>query len=170
VLKLAARAASNADPNAGELVAEALQHTEQANAELRELAHGILPAALTRSGLRAGVESLVSRVSLPVKVDVSVERLPASLEATAYFVVSEALTNVVKHAEADRAEVMARVERGELRVEVRDDGVGGARGDHGTGLGGLADRVSALDGRFVLDSPPGGGTCVCAFLPISDQG
>jgi signal transduction histidine kinase len=169
VLKLAERAASSADPNAGELVAEALQHTEQANSELRELAHGILPAALTRSGLRAGVESLVSRVSVPVKVDVSVERLPAGLEATAYFVVSEALTNVVKHARAARAHVMAQVERGELRVEVRDDGVGGARGGHGTGLGGLADRVSALDGRFVLDSPPGGGTCVCAFLPISDQ-
>jgi signal transduction histidine kinase len=170
VLKLAARATSNADPNAGELVAEALQHAEQANSELRELAHGILPAALTRSGLRAGVEALVSRVSLPVRVDVSVERLPAGLEATAYFVVSEALTNVVKHARAARAHVTAQVEGGKLRVEVRDDGVGGAGGGHGTGLGGLADRVSALDGRFLLDSPPGGGTRVCALLPIPDQG
>ena len=95
----------------------------------------------------------MSRVSLPVSVDVSVERLPAGVEATAYFVVSEALTNVVKHAQAAGAAVTARVEDGELRVEVRDDGVGGARGDHATGLGGLEDRVSALGGRLVLESP-----------------
>jgi GAF domain-containing protein len=170
VLKLALRALSNGDADAGELVSEALRHAEQANSELRELAHGILPAALTRGGLRAGVEALVSRVSLPVSLEVSVERLPASVEATAYFVVSEALTNVVKHARAGGVRVAARVERGELRVEVRDDGVGGARGGHGTGLGGLEDRVSALDGRLVLESPPGGGTLVCALLPVSDQG
>jgi signal transduction histidine kinase len=170
VLKLALRALANAEANAGELVAEALRHAEQANAELRELAHGILPAALTRGGLRAGVEALVSRVSLPVSIDVPDERLPAGVEATAYFVVSEALTNVVKHARAGGARVSARIERGELRVEVRDDGVGGARSGHGTGLGGLEDRVSALDGRLVLDSPPGGGTRVCASLPISDRG
>jgi PAS domain S-box-containing protein len=169
VLKLALRALSNTDADAGELVAEALRHAEQANSELRELAHGILPAALTRGGLRAGVEGLVSRVSLPVSVDVSVERLPAEVEATAYFVVSEALTNVVKHARAAGAGVTARVERGELRVEVRDDGVGGARGGDATGLGGLEDRVSALDGRLVLDSPPGRGTRVCALLPVSRQ-
>lgn len=166
VLKLALRALANADANAGELVAEALRHAEQANSELRELAHGILPAALTRGGLRAGVEGLVSRVSVPVSVEVSVERLPAGVEATAYFVVSEALTNVVKHARAGGARVTARVERGELRVEVRDDGVGGARGGDGTGLGGLADRVAAVDGRLVLESPPGGGTRVCALLPV----
>jgi signal transduction histidine kinase len=170
VLKLALRALSNADANAGELVAEALRHAEQANSELRELAHGILPAALTRGGLRAGVDGLVSRVSLPVSVDVPVERLPAGVEATAYFVISEALTNVVKHARAASAQVTARVERGELRVEVRDHGVGGARGGHGTGLGGLEDRVAALDGRLVLESPPGGGTRVCARLPVSDRG
>ncbi|HEY1518309.1 MAG TPA: ATP-binding protein, partial [Solirubrobacteraceae bacterium] len=141
-------------------------HAEQANAELRELAHGILPAALTRGGLRAGVEALVSRVSLPVSIDVPAHRLPAGVEATAYFVVSEALTNVLKHAGAAGAGVMARVEAGNLRVEVSDDGVGGARGDHGTGLGGLEDRVSALDGRLVVDSPAGGGTRVCALLPV----
>jgi signal transduction histidine kinase len=166
-LKLALRALSNAAPNAGELVAEALRHAEQANSELRELAHGILPAALTRGGLRAGIEALVSRVSLPVSMDVSVERLPPAVEATAYFIISEALTNVTKHAHAGGAVVTARVERGELRVEVRDDGVGGARGGHGTGLGGLADRVSALDGRLELESPAGGGTRVCALLPVA---
>jgi signal transduction histidine kinase len=173
VLKLALRALShanaNANANAGELVAEALQHAEQASSELRELAHGILPAALTRGGLRAGVDALVSRVSLPVSVDVSVERLPASVEATAYFVISEALTNVVKHARADGAGVTARVEQGQLRVEVCDDGVGGAHSGDGTGLGGLEDRVAALDGRLVLESSPGGGTRVCALLPVSDR-
>jgi GAF domain-containing protein len=169
VLKLALRALANGDSNPGELVAEALRQAEQANSELRELAHGILPAALTRGGLRAGVEALLSRVSLPVSVDVSVERVPAGVEATAYFVISEALTNVIKHAHAGRASVMARVERGELRVEVRDDGVGGALGGHGTGLEGLEDRVAALDGLLVLDSPPGEGTRVCALLPVSEE-
>jgi signal transduction histidine kinase len=166
MLKLALRALSNTDANAQGLVAEALLHAEQANAELRELAHGILPAALTRGGLRAGIEALVSRVSLPVSVDVPGHRLPAGVEATAYFVVSEALTNVLKHAGAAGAGVTARVEAGHLRVEVNDDGVGGARGGHGTGLGGLEDRVSALDGRLVVESPAGGGTCVCALLPV----
>ena len=169
VLKLALRALSDGDAGASEMVAEALRHAEQANAELRELAHGILPATLTRGGLRAGVEALVARVPLPVSVDVPVERLPAGIEATAYFVVSEALTNVLKHAGAAGAGVTARFEAGKLRVEVSDDGVGGARGDHGTGLGGLEDRVAALDGRLVVDSPPGGGTRVCALLPVSDE-
>jgi GAF domain-containing protein len=170
MLKLALRALADADAGASEMVAEALRHAEQANAELRELAHGILPAALTRGGLQAGVKTLVSRVSLPVSVDVRVQRLPASVEATAYFVISEALTNAVKHARATGASVTARVERGELRVEVSDDGVGGARGDHGTGLGGLEDRVSALDGRFALDSRPGQGTRVRARLPVAAEG
>jgi signal transduction histidine kinase len=170
VLKLAQRALASADANAREVVAEALQHAEQANAELRELAHGILPAALTRGGLRAGIEALVSRVSLPVSVNVSGDRLSAAVEATAYFVVSEALTNTVKHARAARAKVTAQVADGELRVEVCDDGVGGARGDHTTGLGGLEDRVSALGGRLVVESPPGEGTRVCAQLPVSEPG
>ena len=168
VQKLALRALSNGESKASELLAEALRHSEQANAELQELAHGILPAALTRGGLRAGVEALVSRFPLPVRVDVAVERLPAGVEATAYFVVSEALTNVVKHARAAGAQVTGLVERGELRVEVRDDGVGGARGGHGTGLGGLEDRVAAVGGRLVLESPPGGGTRVCALLPVPE--
>jgi signal transduction histidine kinase len=170
VLKLALRAVSNGSPDAGGLVAEALRHAEQANSELRELAHGILPAALTRGGLRAGVDALVSRASLPVSIDVSDERLPPAVEATAYFIVSEALTNAAKHARAGGAGVVARVERGELRVEVRDDGVGGARGGESTGLGGLRDRVAALDGKLVLESPPGGGTRVCALLPVPAQG
>jgi signal transduction histidine kinase len=101
-------------------------------------------------------------------MDVLGERLPAGMEATAYFVVSEALTNVVKHARAAGAQVTARVESGELRVEVRDDGIGGARGGHGTGLGGLEDRVAAMGGRLWLESEPGGGTRVCALLPVPE--
>jgi signal transduction histidine kinase len=173
-LKLANRALDDGDADAGLLVGEALQHAEQANVELRELAHGILPSVLTRGGLRAGVDALVSRISLPVTVDLPAERLPAGIEATAYFVISEALTNAVKHARADRAAVTARVEDGVVRVEISDDGIGGVRGGDGaggmSGLGSLEDRVSALDGRLVVDSPPGRGTRVSALLPLHGGG
>jgi GAF domain-containing protein len=168
-LKLALRAFATGDTDRTQLVAEALQHAEQANAELRELAHGILPAALTRGGLRAGVDAIVSRTSLPVSVDVSVGRMPAGVEATAYFVISEALTNAVQHARAASATVTAAVERGELRVEVCDDGIGGAQTGARSGLEGLEDRVSALDGSLLVDSPAGGGTRVCAVLPVPDR-
>jgi signal transduction histidine kinase len=166
-LKLARRALRQGDEANGEaLVSEALDHAEHATHELRELAHGILPAPLTRGGLRAGVESLVSRASLPVEIDVSVERLDPSVEATAYFVVSEALTNATKHAKATQAAVTARVEAGALRVEVRDDGVGGAHINGSSGLIGLEDRVAALEGRLMIESPPGAGTVVRATLPL----
>jgi signal transduction histidine kinase len=104
---------------------------------------------------------------MPVAVEnaVAVGRLGAAVEATAYFVVAEALTNVVKHARAERASVAAGVEDGTLRVRVRDDGVGGARPD-GSGLLGLADRLAVLDGRLRVESPPGGGTLVAADLPV----
>jgi signal transduction histidine kinase len=168
-LKLAHRALKGADSDARVLVDEALQHAERANFELRELAHGILPAALTRGGLRAGVAALVSRISIPVSVDVGAERVPAQIEATAYFIVSEALTNVAKHARADRAAVTVAVERGMLRVEIRDDGVGGVRcGEAATGLSALEDRVSAAGGRLEVESPPGQGTRVYALLPLPD--
>jgi signal transduction histidine kinase len=94
------------------------------------------------------------------------ERFPPSIEATAYFVVSEALTNVIKHSGAERAEVMANADGGVLRVEVRDHGVGGAEPDGGSGLVGLHDRVAALQGRLRVESPPGGGTRVVATLPV----
>jgi PAS domain S-box-containing protein len=150
---------------ASELLTEALDHAQQATAELRELAHGILPAVLSRGGLRAGVDALAARTPVPVENDVSVGRLPAAVEATAYFVVAEALTNVAKHARARRAAVAARVEDDMLRVLVRDDGVGGARPE-GSGLLGLADRIAALDGRLVVDSTPGAGTLVAADIPV----
>jgi signal transduction histidine kinase len=169
VQQLALRALENGDANVGELMLEALRHAEQANLELRELAQGVLPSVLTREGLHAAVNALVSRVSLPVSVDVSVGRLPAGIEATAYFVVSEALTNVVKHARASAATVGAWVDGGQLRVEIGDDGIGGARGGDNTGLRGLDDRVSALDGRLVVESATGQGTVVRAFLPVPDH-
>ena len=164
-LKLACGALEREQDSAPELVTEALDHAQQATAELRELAHGILPAVLSRGGLRAGVDALASRMPVPVKNGVSVGRLPADVEATAYFVVAEALTNVAKHACASRAAVAARIEHDTLRVVVRDDGVGGARPD-GSGLLGLADRLAALDGRLMIESPADGGTLVAADIPV----
>jgi signal transduction histidine kinase len=165
-MKLVRRALENGD-DAARLVDDALDQAERANVELRELAHGILPAVLARGGLRAGVEALASRTPVPVDVAVSVDRLPAAVEATAYFVVAEALTNVAKHSRARRAEVAARVEGGTLLVQVRDDGVGGAR-RIGSGLVGLGDRVAALDGRLRVDSPPGEGTLLAADIPLRE--
>jgi signal transduction histidine kinase len=165
-LKLAQQALQPDHEPASELVAEALAHAERATGELRELAHGILPAVLTSGGLRAGVDALSSRMPLPVKNSVAVDRLPAAVEATAYFVVCEALTNVAKHARAGHAEVMARIDDGTLAVQVRDDGVGGAKPD-GTGLVGLADRLAALDGLLRVETPAGGGTLITAAIPLA---
>jgi signal transduction histidine kinase len=164
-LKLARRALENGQEDLPALLAEALDHAEQATTELRELAHGILPHVLTHGGLRAGVDALGSRMPVPIDIDVTVGRLPAAVEATAYFIVAEALTNVAKHAHARHASVAARVEDGTLRVHVRDDGIGGARPD-GSGLVGLADRLAILDGQLRIESPDGGGTLVAADIPL----
>jgi signal transduction histidine kinase len=164
-LNLARRALESERDDASPLVSEALEHAEQANEELRELSHGILPSVLTRGGLRAGVDALAARMPVPVENGVSIGRLAPELEATAYFIVAEALTNVAKHSDADHAEVAARIENGTLRVQVRDDGVGGARAD-GSGLMGLADRVAVLDGTLQLESPAEGGTLVAAAIPV----
>jgi signal transduction histidine kinase len=165
-LRLASDALQNDEDGAPALVSEALEHAREANAELRELAHGILPGVLTHGGLRGGVQALASRMPVPVEIDVSVGRLPTPVEATAYFVVAEALTNVAKHAHAGHAEVSARIEDGTLGLQVRDDGVGGARAD-GSGLVGLADRLAALDGDLRIESPADGGTLVAAAIPVS---
>jgi signal transduction histidine kinase len=167
-LKLARRALQNGEENLPALLSEALDHAEQATAELRELAHGILPAVLTGGGLRAGVDALASRMPMPVENGVSVGRLPAAVEATGYFVVAEALTNVAKHSHAGRVAVTARVEDGALQVHVRDDGVGGARPD-GSGLLGLADRLAALGGQLRIESPASGGTLIAADIPLTGQ-
>jgi signal transduction histidine kinase len=148
-------------------ISDALGHVELATAELRELSHGIMPAVLTRGGLPAGVAALASRSPLPVEVDVAVGRLPATIEATAYFIVAEALTNVSKHARATRATVTVRVDDRTLHVAVGDDGVGGARSD-GSGLVGLQDRLATLDGRLRVESPAEGGTLVAATIPLRD--
>ena len=165
-LKLAEQALAKGAENGPLLVHEALGNAEQAMAGVRELAHGILPSVLTQGGLRAGINALGSQTPVPVKIDVSVDRLPAPVEASAYFVVAEALTNVAKHSSAGHAEVVAQIDDGTLRVEVRDDGVGGARPD-GTGLVGLADRLAVLDGRLEVDSPPGEGTRLTAAIPLA---
>jgi signal transduction histidine kinase len=166
-LKLAQQALRANDGDAESLIGEALEHAQQGHTELRELAHGILPAVLTRGGLKAGVHAVVSRLDLPVEADVPAERFPAEIEATAYFIVAEALTNVVKHAHAQHATVTARVEDGTLRVQVRDDGIGGAPPD-GSGLLGLADRLAVLDGQLRVESPADGGTLVAADIPVPD--
>ena len=164
-LQLAQQALTKGAENGPLLVQEAIGNAERATAEVRELAHGILPAVLTHGGLPAGIDALASRAPVPVEIDVSVGRLPAPIEATAYFVVAEALTNVAKHASAGHAEVVARIENGMLRVEVRDDGVGGASPAE-TGLVGLADRLAVFDGRLEVDSPPGAGTRLTATIPL----
>jgi signal transduction histidine kinase len=165
-LKLARRALGDRDGAIAELVDEALDHAERATNELRDLAHGILPAVLSRGGLRAGVETLASRIRLPVRINVTPARFAPALEATAYFIIAEGLTNVVKHAKASRAEVRAFVVGGALFLEVRDDGVGGASIEGSSGLLGLHDRAAALNGELRVESAPGAGTVITATLPI----
>jgi signal transduction histidine kinase len=159
------RVQSEGGEPAADLVAEALEQAERSNEELRELAHGILPAVLAHGGLRVGVKALVSRLPLPVDLTVTGDRLEAEIEASAYFVIAEALTNVVKHSAAQSADVRAWVEDNALRIEVADDGAGGADPE-GTGLLGLNDRVTALGGELRVESPPGEGTRVIATLPL----
>jgi PAS domain S-box-containing protein len=166
-LKEARRALRSEEARADALVTEALEHAQRATDELRELSQGLMPAVLTRGGLRAGVESLASRTPVPVEIDVSVGRLPATIEATAYFVVAEALCNVAKHARARSAAVRAHIEDDTLYVGVRDDGVGGAQPE-GCGLLGLADRLAVLGGRLRVESLAEGGTLVAADMPIRD--
>jgi signal transduction histidine kinase len=153
-------------PEERALVADARGQLEAAVAELGELARGIRPAALTSGGLAAALPELAARAAIPVDVHVAVGRLPAAVEAAAYFVCGEALANVAKYASASRASIDVRAHGGQLLLAIADDGVGGADPARGTGLRGLADRAEALGGRLVLDSPPGGGTRLAAELPV----
>ena len=169
-LKLARDALGDGDAEAvAEWLEESLTQAEQTITELRDLVRGILPASLASGGLAVGVASLVEGLPLPVSVDVLDERLPERVETTAYFVVAEALTNVVKHARASRVAVVARLDEGagRLVLEVRDDGRGGADAGAGSGLMGLRDRVDALEGTLSVASPPGGGTTVRVTLPLA---
>jgi hypothetical protein len=136
--------------------------------ELRDLARGIHPAILTNRGLPAALQDLASRATLPVEVVATPdERLPGAVEAAAYFVVSECLANIGKHASAETATVAVSARDGHLTVEVSDDGVGGAELGGGSGIQGLADRVGALSGSLAVDSPPGAGTRVTAVIPLT---
>jgi signal transduction histidine kinase len=136
--------------------------------DLRELAAGIHPSVLTDRGLGAALRSLAARSAVPVELgSLPADRLPAAVEATTYFVVAEALTNASKHGRCLHAEIGVRVAKDAAIVEVRDDGVGGADPSGGTGLRGLADRVSALGGELDVKSPPGMGTAITARIPLS---
>ena len=156
------------ETDAVDLVEEISGKLSVALAELRELARGIHPAILTDRGLGPAVQGLADRVPLPVEVDVELaERPSAAVEAAAYFVVAEALTNIARYAKAHEARVHIARDGDVLTVEVSDDGVGGARVDAGTGLRGLQDRLAALDGRLTIASRPGEGTRLRATLPSS---
>jgi signal transduction histidine kinase len=163
-----AEARVRTDPeSAAGLIAQAREEAQLAVKELRELARGIHPAVLSDRGLGAALEALAARAPVPVEVSgVPAAPLGHAVEAAAYFVTAEALTNVAKYAQASMAFVELSLEDDRLRVEVRDDGVGGADPAHGSGLLGLRDRVDALDGNLELHSPPGCGTTVTVEIPL----
>ena len=165
-LGMARDRAAKADPELGSLIESASKEAREALTELRELARGIHPAVLTETGLTGAIQALVERSPVATTITaVPDRRYPAAIEATAYFVVSEALVNVAKHARADGAQVLIRKFPGRLLVEVSDDGTGGARSEGGSGLRGLADRVASVGGVLRVDSPPGGGTRLEADIP-----
>jgi signal transduction histidine kinase len=166
-LKMArAQAGSTDEPELQRTLAQADAELKRALVEIRELARGIHPAVLSRSGLAAALRSLAERSPVPVDIaEAPTDRFPASVEATVYFVVSEALANVGKHAGASRVTISVTPSNGALHIEVRDDGAGGADPQRGSGLLGLRDRVAALGGRFEVESPPGEGTVVRAEVP-----
>jgi signal transduction histidine kinase len=138
----------------------------EAIAELRELARGIHPAALTESGLPAALRGLALRSPLDVTVDVGEERLPESVEVAFYYVAAEALANVVKHAGARRVELTLRSTGSEATLRIVDDGVGGAEARPERGLAGLVDRLDAVGGGLTVSSAPGAGTAVVAVVPL----
>jgi signal transduction histidine kinase len=152
---------------AARLIAEAREEAQLAVKELRELARGIHPAVLSDRGLGPALEALAARAPVPVDVTgVPEDPLPRPVEAAVYFVTAEALTNVAKYAQADTVSVMLTIDDGSVRLEIRDDGVGGADSSAGGGVAGLCDRVEALDGTLTVDSPLGGGTTVTAEMPL----
>ena len=159
----------DSDPDAARgLVGDAHGELQRAIAELRNLARGIHPAVLTDRGLDAALSALAARSTVPVQLDVRLkERPPASVEATAYFIVAEALTNTARYANATAASVSVRQQGDKLHIEVADDGVGGAEQRPGGGLAGLAGRASSVEGSLRISSPKGGPTVVAADLPCA---
>ena len=155
-----------ADAETAIVAARASADLGRAIAEIRELARGIHPAVLTEDGLSAAVESLADRSPVPVTVRTGFDsRLPEAVESAAYFVVAESLANVAKYTQASSASVGLSRHNGALRVEVADNGVGGADPSRGSGLRGLEDRVCAVRGSFLVENAPGGGTRVVAEIP-----
>jgi PAS domain S-box-containing protein len=167
-LRVCERKLADGDPDAIELLRRAKDDLAEALEELRELARGIHPAILTERGLGPALEMLAGRSSMPVELSETLdERLPQPVEAAAYYIVAEALTNASKHARASRVRVLVRRENGSAIVGVADDGVGNADLRGGSGLRGLRDRVEALGGELELDSPDGAGTTLTARLPLA---
>lgn len=157
-----------AQPAALGLIEASKRELDESLRELRELARGIHPATITERGLGVALDALVTRASLPVTLQVDLdERLPEVVEVAAYYLVSESLTNVAKHAQAKSARVGVAKKNGLLVIEVVDDGVGGARANGGSGLRGLEDRVEALGGHVHVSSPRGGGTRIRAEIPYA---
>ena len=147
-------------------LAAARDELDQGIAELRELARGIHPAVLTERGLAPAIDALAGRATFPVRVlETPSRKLPAQVENAAYFIVAEALTNAAKHARARAATIRIQQDNGSARVEIADDGIGGADAARGSGLRGLADRLAALDGQLSVISPDGGGTRLTATIP-----
>jgi signal transduction histidine kinase len=162
--QLSAAVAKSSDPAARAAFAGVREDLKEILAELRELAHGIHPTVLTQSGLAAALEEVTDRLPLPVGLDVPATRVAPAVEAAVYFVACEALANVVKHASASGVTLTVTVGESEVAMEIADDGVGGA-GPPGRGLANIADRVNALDGHLVIDSPPGAGTRLVVMIP-----
>jgi len=154
------------DPALAPVLEDLASNLSLALAELRELARGIHPAILTEQGLGAALASLAERSPVPARVVTAPpERLPANVEATAYFIVSEALANAAKHSGAGLVTISVACGQGQLEVSITDDGVGGADAAGGSGLSGLEDRAAAVGGTLEVHSPPGSGTRVVARLP-----
>jgi signal transduction histidine kinase len=148
--------------------AELSEGLKDVSDELREVSRGIHPTILTEAGLGPALRALARRSNVPIDLDVRLdERLPAAVEAAAYYVASEALTNVAKHAQANVVELNAARESGVLSLEVRDDGIGGVDASRGSGILGLTDRVEALGGTISIASPSDGGTTLCIRLPVT---
>ena len=169
LLKVASRSVGD-DPKAAEILQLADEELRTAHAELRHLARGLHPVALSERGLLAALESLASGCEAEVSIDFEAEPVPQHVELAAYFVISEALSNASKHAGAGAVRVHVAQEPRALLVEVADDGRGGADAAAGTGLRGLADRIDAFGGRLQVQSPPGGGTLVSARMPLAASG
>jgi signal transduction histidine kinase len=168
-LGMARSRAAGTDPELRSLIESASKEAREALVELRELARGIHPAVLTETGLAGAIQALVERSPVVTTIaEVPHARFPPAIEATAYFVVSEALANVAKHSMAGTAQVTIRQLPERLIVQVSDDGAGGARPGGGSGLRGLADRVASAGGVLRVDSPPGAGTRLEADIPCPD--